>query len=49
MEDSAQNFLNKVIRNNGKPRIINIDKSGVNTKKIVSLKLLGRYMKFLTI
>ena len=31
---SAQKFLNKAIENNGKPRIINIDKSGANTAVI---------------
>jgi len=31
MKGSAQKFLNKAIGNNGKPRIINIDKSGANT------------------
>ena len=30
MKGSAQKFLNKTIGNNGNPRIINIDKSGVN-------------------
>jgi putative transposase len=34
MKGSAQKFLNKAIRNNGKPRIINIDKSGTNTAGI---------------
>ena len=34
MKGSAQKFLNKAIRNNGKPRIINIDKSGANTAAI---------------
>ena len=34
MKGSAQKFLNKAIRNNGKPRIINIDKSGANTAGI---------------
>ncbi len=31
---SAQKFLNKAIGNNGKPRLINIDKSGANTQAI---------------
>ena len=31
---SAQKFFNKVIENNGRPRIINIDKSGSNTEGI---------------
>jgi len=31
---SAQKFLNKAIGNNGRPRIINIDKSGANTAGI---------------
>jgi putative transposase len=31
---SAQKFLNKAIGNNGKPRVINIDKSGANTAGI---------------
>ncbi|ETN96240.1 IS6 family transposase [Zhouia amylolytica] len=34
MKGSAQKFLNKAILNNGKPRIINIDKSGANTSGI---------------
>ena len=34
MKGSAQKFLNKAIRNNAKPRIINIDKSGANTAGI---------------
>jgi putative transposase len=34
MKGSAQKFLNKAIGNNGKPRIINIDKSGANTMAI---------------
>jgi len=38
MKGSAQKFLNKAIGNNGKPRLINIDKSGANTqaKRIVN-------------
>jgi putative transposase len=31
---SAQSFLIKVIENNGKPELINIDKSGSNTAAI---------------
>ena len=34
MKGSAQKFLNKAIANNGKPRIINIDKSGANREGI---------------
>ncbi|MEP5338347.1 MAG: DDE-type integrase/transposase/recombinase [Algibacter sp.] len=34
MKGSVQKFLNKAIRNNGKPRIINIDKSAPNTTGI---------------
>ena len=34
MKGSAQKFLNKAIGNNGKPRVINIDKSGANTAGI---------------
>lgn len=34
MKDSAQKFLNKAIGNNGKPRVINIDKSGANKEGI---------------
>jgi putative transposase len=34
MKGSAQKFLNKAIGNNGRPRIINIDKSGSNTTAI---------------
>ena len=31
---SAQRFLIKAIENNGKPGLINIDKSGANTEEI---------------
>ena len=34
MKGSAQKFLNKAIGNNGKPRLINVDKSGANTQAI---------------
>ena len=34
MKGSAQKFLNKAIGNNGKPRLINIDKSGANSAGI---------------
>ena len=34
MKGSAQKFLNKAIRNNGIPRVINIDKSGANKEGI---------------
>ena len=34
MKGSVQKFLNKAIGNNGKPRIINIDKSGANKEGI---------------
>ena len=34
MKGSAQKSLNKAILNNGKPRVINIDKSGANTSGI---------------
>ncbi|WP_159516951.1 IS6 family transposase [Sunxiuqinia indica] len=34
MKGSAQKFLNKAIGKNGKPRIINIDKSGANKQGI---------------
>jgi putative transposase len=34
MKGSAQKFLNKAIGNNGKPRIININKSGANKEGI---------------
>ena len=34
MKGSAQKFLNKALGNNGKPRLINIDKSGANTEAI---------------
>ena len=34
MKGSAQKFLHKAIGNNGKPRLINIDKSGANTQAI---------------
>ena len=36
MKGSAQKLLNKAIRNHGKPRIINIDKSGANTTGIMT-------------
>lgn len=34
MKGSAQKFLNKAIGNNGRPRLINIDKSGANSAGI---------------
>ena len=34
MRGSAQLFLRKVIGNNGKPRVVNIDKSGANKSGI---------------
>ncbi len=34
MKGSAQKFLNKANGNNGKPRLINIDKSEANTQAI---------------
>ena len=34
MKGSVQKFLNKTIANNGKPRVINIDKSGANREGI---------------
>ena len=34
MKGTAQKFLNKAIGNNGKPRLINIDKSGANKEGI---------------
>ncbi len=34
MKGSAQKFLNKAIGNNGRPRVINIDKSGANSEAI---------------
>ena len=40
MKGSAQRFLNKAIGNNGKPRLINIDKSGANTEAI---RIINRY------
>lgn len=40
MKLSAQKFLNRAIGNNGKPRLINIDKSGENTEAI---RILNRY------
>ena len=40
MKGSAQKFLNKAIGNNGKPRLINIDKSGANTEAI---RIINRY------
>ena len=52
---SAQKFLNKAIGNNGKPRIINIDKSGANTagiktvnkRSLSSKKIKIRQIKYL--
>jgi putative transposase len=40
MKGSAQKFLNKAIVNNGKPRLLNIDKSGANTQAI---RIVNRY------
>ena len=37
MKGSAQKFLNKVLSNNPKPRVINIDKSGANTTGILTI------------
>lgn len=37
MKGSAQKFLNKVLSNNPKPRVINIDKSGANTAGIQTI------------
>ena len=34
---SAQKFLNKEIGNNGKPRIVNIDKSGSNSSALFTV------------
>lgn len=34
MKGSAQKFLNKAIGNNGKPRVLNIDKRGANKEGI---------------
>ena len=34
MKGSAQKFLEKAIENNGRPRVINIDKSGANSAAI---------------
>ncbi|PKV48074.1 putative transposase [Aquimarina sp. MAR_2010_214] len=55
MKGSAQKFLSKAIRNNGKPRIINIDKSGANTagirtwnkRSLTSKKIKIRRVKYL--
>jgi putative transposase len=55
MKGSAQKFLNKAIGNNGKPRIINIDKSGANTagiktwnkRNLTSKKIKIRRVKYL--
>lgn len=55
MKGSAQKFLNKAIGNNGKPRIINIDKSGANTagiqtwnkRNMTSKKIKIRRVKYL--
>jgi putative transposase len=40
MKGLAQKLLNKAIGNNGKPRLINIDKSGANTQAI---RIVNRY------
>jgi putative transposase len=37
MKGSAQKFFNKAIGNNGKPRVINIDKSGSNYMAILAV------------
>ena len=37
MKGSAQKFLNKAIGNNGKPSVINIDKSGANSEAILTV------------
>jgi putative transposase len=34
---SAQKFFNKAVGNNGKPRVINIDKSGANSSAILTV------------
>jgi len=55
MKGSAQKFLNKAIGNNGKPCIINIDKSGANTagirtwnkRNMTSKKIKIRRVKYL--
>jgi putative transposase len=55
IKGSAQKFLNKAIGNNGKPRIINIDKSGANTagiktwnkRNLTSNKIKIRRVKYL--
>jgi len=55
MKGSAQKFLNKAIDHNGKPRIINIDKSGANTagirtwnrRSLTSKKIKIRRVKYL--
>ena len=55
MKGSAQKFLNKAIGNNGKPEIINIDKSGANTagiktwnkRSMTSKKIKIRRIKYL--
>jgi len=55
MKGSSQKFLNKAIGNNGKPRIINIYKSGANTavirtwnkRNLTSKKIKIRRVKYL--
>lgn len=55
MKGSAQKFLNKAIRNNSKPKIINIDKNGTNTtgiqtwnkRSMTSKKIKIRQVKYL--
>jgi len=41
MKGSAQKFLNKAIGNNGRPRVINIDKSGANSAAIRTVNKMG--------
>ena len=42
---SAQKFFNKAIKNNGKPRVINIDKSGSNFAAIQVVNRRGLFAK----
>ncbi len=45
MKGSAQKFFNKAIGNNGKPKVINIDKSGSNYSAIRVVNKWNYYMK----
>ena len=46
---SAQKFFNKAIENNGKPRVINIDKIGSNNSAIRVVNRRGLFKKYIRI